>query len=268
MNRTHIFLAVFCGLSVVIYMLFRDISTDAFTAVHFTSRMCIGILWAVAFFLLYNYLLVWRYRMLTCETLSWVQCFRVDILCEFTSSITPAALGGSGLILFFLNHEGMSVGRSTATMISALFLDELVMTVGCVLVALSVPPEMLFSSSGIVRTGTIWIFTIVVSGIALWTALLYVALFHCPHKVGRCMKALFSLPFLRRWQSKMESVFRISRRLVQSLCGGQRHSIRFFHLLCESSNRFRTPMGDVDCGIGQSNAWGKRAKRIHVQRLI
>ena len=65
------------------------------------------------------------------ERSTWRQAFRVNMLCEFTSAVTPSAVGGSSLIVLFLNKEGINAGRSTALTISCLFLDELFLVLAC-----------------------------------------------------------------------------------------------------------------------------------------
>lgn len=52
--------------------------------------------------------LMWRFRFITDRELTWRQAFRVNMLCEFTSAVTPSAVGGSSLIVLFLNKEGIN----------------------------------------------------------------------------------------------------------------------------------------------------------------
>ena len=62
---------------------------------------------------------------LTDKGLTWVQAFRVIMLWEFTSAITPSTVGGTAVAVVFIHKEGMSVGKSTAVVLATSFLDEL-----------------------------------------------------------------------------------------------------------------------------------------------
>lgn len=205
-KRGHIALAVVCGLAAVAYLALRDINSLSFSGLHFTAHTIAGLLLAVALFAGQNLCLMWRYHHLACGSISWRQAFRVDALCEFTSAVTPSAVGGSSLIFWFLHREGMSAGRSTAVMMSTLMMDELFLTLGCVAVLAMIPAHVLFGDAQVVNAGVQWLFIGVLVAVAAWTAVLYVALFHRPQWVGRVLLAIFSLPVLRRWRPSIEAV--------------------------------------------------------------
>ena len=53
------------------------------------------------------------------------------MLWEFSSAVTPGIVGGTGVALYILNKEGLSVGKSTSTvMLTALF-DQLFYMMRC-----------------------------------------------------------------------------------------------------------------------------------------
>ena len=137
------------------------------------------------------------------DKLSWRQAFHTNLLCEFTSAITPSAVGGSGLIVLFLKAEGVPAGKGTAVMMSTLFLDELCLVVVCPLLFLIFPEEKLFGTSvGI--TGLHITFAIIYLLIIAWTIVLYAALFKRPQVIGGIIYRLFRIPLLNRWTSKAE----------------------------------------------------------------
>lgn len=206
MKRRHIALAVACGLAAVAYLALRDIHSLSFSGVRLSGHTVAGLLLAMLLFAGQNFCLMWRYHHLACGSISWRQAFRVDALCEFTSAVTPSAVGGSSLIFWFLHREGMNAGRSTAVMMSTLMMDELFLTLGCLVVLALMPAHVLFGETQLVNTGVQWLFIGVLVAVAVWTAVLYVALFHKPQWVGRVLVAVFSLPVLRRWKPSIEAV--------------------------------------------------------------
>src|SRR5690606_28052750 len=64
-------------------------------------------------------------RILTGNQLSWRKTFNIVMLWEFTSAITPSSIGGTSVAIFFINKEGIRLGRSTAVVMVTSFLDEL-----------------------------------------------------------------------------------------------------------------------------------------------
>ncbi len=88
-----------------------------------------------------------RIRILTEKNLSWKQAFRVIMLWEFTSAITPSTIGGTGFAVVFMHKEGMSVGKSTAVILATSFLDELYFVVMFPLIFLIVGGNAIFITS-------------------------------------------------------------------------------------------------------------------------
>ena len=67
---------------------------------------------------------MYRIIVLTDNKLSWKQAFNVILLWEFSSAVSPSVVGGTGPAIFFLYKEGLSGGKSTAVVLTAIFLDE------------------------------------------------------------------------------------------------------------------------------------------------
>lgn len=202
MNKKHIALAITIGLTVVGYLFYKDYDSIDFSPIRFSSQMAQGILLAIGCFICQNLGMMWRYKLLTEQSLTWQQVFRVNILCEFTSAVTPSSIGGSGLIFLYLYKEGMKAGKSTAIMITSLFLDELFLCISCLCVVCLIPLNNLFGESTLITTGVKWLFFAIIAIVSLWTLLLYTALFHKPHWVKSIILAVLSLPILKRWKEK------------------------------------------------------------------
>jgi len=154
--------------------------------------------------------LMWRYRLMSDKKLSWLQVFNVNILCEFTSTVTPMAVGGSSMVVLFLNKEGLNAGRSAAIMISCLFLDELFFVLACVLFFFIVPLQDLFGMSTALSVGVQTVFFVANAIIVVWTFILFTALFKRPDWVKKILFRVFSLRPLR---SKRKQVTQFTKSL-------------------------------------------------------
>ena len=147
---------------------------------------------------------MWRYRRLTDGDLSWWQSFKVCMMCEFTSAVTPTAVGGSSLAMVFMNREGINMGRGTALMIITLFLDELFFVVSCPLIVALTGFTSLFGTMDVgFSVGLKWVFWGVYALIAAWTALLFIGIIAKPQGLKRLLVLLFTLPLLRRWRRRV-----------------------------------------------------------------
>lgn len=202
----YILLPVLIGLSVVGWLFYREFNPELFSDIHFSWRLVGGLLLAILFMFGRDGGLMWRFRFITDRELTWRQAFRVNMLCEFTSAVTPSAVGGSSLIVLFLNKEGINAGRSTALTISCLFLDELFLVLGCPLVLLLFSFDDLFGNVAILSSGIEILFFLVYGVVTIWTFLLYLALFRRPEWVKRLLLTIFRLPLLRRWHKAIETL--------------------------------------------------------------
>ena len=145
MKKWHLWLAASIGLVVIAGMMIREFDVDALSSIDLSPGFFLGVGIAVGLFALQNLMLSLRFQHLCHRRLSLMQSFRVNVLCEFTSAVTPSAVGGSGLAFVYLNREGVTMGRSIFTMFAALLADEAFLAVSCCLLYFLVPSHLLFS---------------------------------------------------------------------------------------------------------------------------
>lgn len=205
-KTSYILLPIFIGLSVVGWLFYKDFDPDLFSGLHLSMRMAGGVFLGFLFIFCRDLGLIARFRLLSDHELSWRQAFNVNTLCEFTSAVTPSAVGGGSLLVLFINKEGIDAGKSTALMITCLFLDELFLVLACPVALLLFSFDDLFGNVTVLSSGIKILFFTVYSLIVLWTFVLCMALFYRPEWVKRLLMALFRLPLLRRWQGAVEKL--------------------------------------------------------------
>ena len=215
MKKWHLWLAASIGLVVIAGMMIREFDVEALSRIDLSPRFFLGVVMGVLFFAVQNLMLTLRFRHLCQRKLSIAQGFRINVLCEFTSAVTPSAVGGSGLAFIYLNREGVSMGRSIFTMFAALLADEAFLAISCMLLYFCVPSHLLFSlADGVgisadatnewIKGGVQVIFIISTLIVAVWTAILYLLLLHRPQILGWVLKGCCKIPFLRRFLPKVE----------------------------------------------------------------
>lgn len=205
-----ILIPVFIGVFVVIFMLINDAQsqniTDVWNSINFSFTTILFITLAWMCMIGRDFGLSWRFRTLTNKDISWKQAIKINFLCEFTSCVTPSAVGGSSFGVFYLNHEGIDFGRATTLVFTTIFLDELFFVVICPIIALLIPDGLLFKSelAGFTQ-GLEVTFWIVYGAITVWTLILLWGVIINPNGIRKALIHIFSLRFLKRWQPKVIS---------------------------------------------------------------
>ena len=116
---------IIIGLAVVSYMLYKEFDPKAFDMITFTWNTVFWLFVAVLCMAIRDLGYIIRIKILSGGKLTWIQSIRVIFLWEFTSAVTPSAIGGTSLAILFVHKEGIGVGKSSAMVMATSFLDEL-----------------------------------------------------------------------------------------------------------------------------------------------
>lgn len=194
---------VVIGLGVVAYLLYSEFNPDAFSLINFTWRSVFWILVAILFMAGRDIGYTLRLVTLTDGKFSFRKAFRVIMLWEFTSAITPSAVGGTSIAIVYVNKEGLNLGHSSAVVMITSFLDELYFILMFPLLILLVGTSDLFGiaveNSSIIKE--LVIFSAVGYAIKfIWVLVLSYGLFINPRGLKWLLMIIFKLPLLRRWK--------------------------------------------------------------------
>ncbi|MDL2330991.1 flippase-like domain-containing protein, partial [Odoribacter sp. OttesenSCG-928-A06] len=194
---------ILIGLAVVSYMLYKEFDINAFKEIVFTSSSLFWLLVALLCMFARDLGYVIRIRILSGERLSWKQSIRVIFLWEFTSAVTPSAIGGTSIAILFVNKEGIKVGRSSAIVMATSFLDELYFIIMFPLILLCVNQTQLWSIVGANQAVADGLFWIAIAGYSVKLAYLLVlsyGLFRNPRGLKYLLMQCFRLKLLRKWR--------------------------------------------------------------------
>lgn len=204
-NSKKIILPIVIGLGVIAWLFASELEVDSFKYIHFTWKSVGYIILAFLFIFGRDFGLIWRFKAMTGHQINWTQAFRVHVLSEFTSAVTPTAVGGSGLVVLFLNKEGISAAKSTTIMLANLILDELFFVLVCPVIFLIIPVREVFNSTTILAGTIETVFWVIYVILCIWTLFLFIILFIRPNWISKIVILLFKIPFLRRWQNKIDT---------------------------------------------------------------
>ena len=157
--------------------------------------------------LVVSFLRVWftaaKFRVLSEGVISWLGAFRIVLTWDFTSAVTPSTIGGAPMATYAMTKEGLNLGESTAIILYSVLLDQIWFAIAIPILLVSgifyevVPPEV-----GLVGEASMLLVYVILLSYA--SILAYGVLVN-PAAIKKVVKAVFKLPILRRYNSKISS---------------------------------------------------------------
>lgn len=200
---TKVIYPIVIGFAVVAYMLYKEFDPKAFSYINFTSTSILFLAIALSCMVIRDLGYIVRLRILTDGYFTWKKAIRTILLWEFTSAITPSAIGGTSIAILFVHKEGLSVGKSSAVVMATSFLDELYFIIMFPLILLTINHSELWDiadSESMVATSLIWFSIIGYSVKLAYLLVLSYGLFRNPRGLKWLILKIFKLPVLRKWK--------------------------------------------------------------------
>lgn len=216
------------GLAVVGYMFYRDFDPAIFSDIHLSWWSLFWLVMAVVFMVGRDFFYIVRIRVLSDGHLTWKAAFRVIMLWEFTSAITPSAVGGTSVAILYVHKEGISVGRSSSIVMLTSFLDELYFILMFPLLMLIVGIDNLFdiATTGGVVSKSLMTFALVGYFLKFsYVVILSYGLFVNPRGLKWLLLKIFKFKPLKRWYRAMNNV---GTDIVQSSYAIKRYHATFW----------------------------------------
>ncbi len=211
-SPTKIIIPALIGIIAVFGLLYFQIKdkTLDFSVIDFSFLTIMFLLMATMFMVLRDVGYIIRLKILSENKISWRQAFKVIMLWEFASAVSPSAIGGTSVAVVFIHQEGISIGKSAAIVMATSFLDELYFIIMFPIVVLVVGPETLFTigeTSGLTFANQFFYFAVIGYSIKLaYNLFLSYGLFINPVVIKKTILAIFSIGFLRRWRNDARRV--------------------------------------------------------------
>src|SRR5690606_33007485 len=147
-----------------------------------------------------------RIRILTEKKLSWRQSFRVIMMWEFASALTPGVVGGAAVAMFILKKEKISLGKSTAIVMITAMLDNLFYLIMIPTMLIVIGSDQFFPEVGGqeilgISLNIMGVFWAAYGIILVLFGFLLVGVLYKPGWLKRILIGIFSIKFLRKWKS-------------------------------------------------------------------
>jgi len=124
-RSSKIWLPIFIGLAAIVYMLFSSFDATALKTVTWSPHTTLWLFFAVCFALIRDLFYTFRLYHLAGDVLGFWKCFKLILIWEFSSAVSPTALGGSAVAVFVLSQEKLGASRTLATILYTVVLDSM-----------------------------------------------------------------------------------------------------------------------------------------------
>ena len=204
LGRSKIMIPVLIGAAVLIYFILNKIDWQEFAAIQWNTKMTFWVGIAVLFLIIRHLSYAYRLRVLSQGEFTWLKSIQLIFIWEFSSAVSPTAVGGSAAALFVLSRERISAARVTAIVLYTAILDT-IFFVGTL-------PVLLFCfGPSIIRPGLTdmmnldgWgkSFIVAYFFMALYGLFFFYGLFIKPEGFKKLALGVASIGFLKRWKEK------------------------------------------------------------------
>jgi uncharacterized protein (TIRG00374 family) len=201
LKPSRIIWPVLIGLTVSFLMVYNKFDSETFSFLEFTWRAVFYIFLAFVCMAVRDVAYMYRIMVLTDYRMTWKKAFNIIMLWEFSSAISPSVVGGTGPAIFFLHKEGISLGKSTAVILTAIFLDELFFIIS-VPIVYAIFGSNIFPPESVKIDEILFAFYGGYSLILVYTLFLAYALFVNPHLFKSFISWVFLFPILVRWRMR------------------------------------------------------------------
>lgn len=206
-------IAIIIAVSLLIsgYLIYTSFDLEAFRHISWEMHAITWIFLGAVLFCVRHIGYMYRLRLITDKKLSWRQSFNVISLWEFSSSVTPSTVGGAAVAIWFLKKENLSLGKSAATSMLTIFLDQVFLAIGGAVLFFALGGNAMFAGDAMCRSQSelpmmgmfhnmqtiyffgYFLFLLIIAGLAY-------GLFVNAHAFKSMLAGIFSLPFLRKWK--------------------------------------------------------------------
>ena len=198
LNRKKVFIPLFLSFAAMALIIYFDKSFTLSNFLLFKEMSLKGLFASIAALIVRDFLYVLRIRLLVNKNLRWSSCFIIIMLWEFSSAVTPSAVGGGFVAVFLFLHEGISFGEAMAYVLLSAIFDNYFFILGVPLSYLGLSAH----SSILTNQWLNSMFWLSYGLICFYASLMTFFLFFKPELFKALMCKITSLKFLKKFHEK------------------------------------------------------------------
>ncbi len=133
------------------YLIYNSLNYEAIKNLQWTLHSFFWILLAFILLVIRHVGYMYRLRLITDNKFTWKKSFSIISLWEFSSAITPSTVGGAAVAVYFMRKEKLSLGKSAATSMLTIFLDQIFLAIAPLILLLIVGFKSMFAKDAMCR---------------------------------------------------------------------------------------------------------------------
>jgi len=203
-----IMIPVLIGAAVLIYFILNKIDWQEFSNIQWNTKMIFWVGMAILFLLIRHLAYAYRLRVLAQGAFTWLKCIQLIFIWEFSSAVSPTAVGGSAAALFVLSREKLSAARVTAIVLYTAILDTIFFVGTLPILLFCFGPSIIRPELTDMMNLDGWgkSFIVAYFFMALYGSFFFYGLFIKPQGFKKLALAITSIGFLKRWRAKAEKL--------------------------------------------------------------
>ena len=203
-KMSRILLPVFIGIAAVFYLLWRQFDPAEFASINWTGHTYFWIAMAVVFVVTKHLSYAARLRILSEGAFSWRKCIELIFIWEFSSAVSPTAVGGSAVAFFVLAQEKLSTARTATIVLYTVVLDGLFFILSLPLLYVLFGSNMIRPEGKELSDMGAWgyYFLFAYTLMAAYSGLFYYGIFVDPRQIQRALSWVTRMRWLRRFHEK------------------------------------------------------------------
>jgi glycosyltransferase 2 family protein len=163
LNVRKIILPLLIGVGVIGFLFWKQFDLTEFQRIKWTNTTLVWVGLAIILLIIRHLAYAARLYTVSKKQFTYLKCVELIFIWEFSSAVTPTAVGGSAVALFFLSQEKLPLARTTAVVIYTVVLDTFFFVLFLPLLVLVLGPEVIrpgiHSYSQLDSMGSLFLFT-------------------------------------------------------------------------------------------------------------
>jgi len=195
---------IIIGILVVAYFVLRKFKWSEFQSIPWTDYVYFWVGLSLLFLIIRHLAYATRLWILSEKEFGWLKCIELIFIWEFSSAVSPTAVGGSAAALFVLSQEKLPTARVTAIVLYTAVLDT-------IFFVFTLPLLLLMFGTHIIRPGLVgfsnldyWGYSFLMAYVfmAMYGSVFFYGLFIKPEGLKRVVIWLTSFSLFKRWREK------------------------------------------------------------------
>lgn len=206
LKLSKIIFPILLGLSVVIYLLSRQLDLNELAKLDNNGHTIFWVMMAVTMYILRHLFYAWRLRIMSDYVFSWRKAIQLIVIWEFSTAVSPTSVGGAGVAFFLLAQEKLSGAKTISVVLYSMVIDTLFIVCALLLLYFTVGPIMIRPGMKVFSDidGYGITFLTVLAFMCIYGSIFFYGLFINPSAIKRLLLWVSRFSLLKRFKNDLQ----------------------------------------------------------------